>query len=140
MPAYGFGDVVLVPFPFTDLSGAKKRPAVIVSGAAYNEARRDAVIMAVTSQLNSSGMFGEVIIQDWQAASLLKPSAIKPVFGDYRADAYPQALGSTFYSRPAGIVRRRSRYHRLKRNLRVVAVRPGVSTRQIRNLFPKRMV
>jgi mRNA interferase MazF len=36
MPAYGFGDIVLVPFPFTDQSGAKKRPAVIVSSAAYN--------------------------------------------------------------------------------------------------------
>lgn len=25
-----FGDVVLVPFPFTDQSGTKKRPAVVV--------------------------------------------------------------------------------------------------------------
>lgn len=79
MPAYGFGDIVLVPFPFTDQSGAKKRPAVIVSSAAYNQARRDAVIMAVTSQIKPSGTFAEVIIQDWQAAGLLKPSAIKPV-------------------------------------------------------------
>ena len=30
---YSFGDVVLVPFPFTDQSGSKKRPAVIVSSA-----------------------------------------------------------------------------------------------------------
>lgn len=28
---FDFGDVVLVPFPFTDQSGTKKRPAVIVS-------------------------------------------------------------------------------------------------------------
>ena len=28
---YSFGDVVLVPFPFTDQSGVKKRPAVVVS-------------------------------------------------------------------------------------------------------------
>ena len=32
---YRFGEVVLVPFPFTDQSGIKKRPAVIVSSAAY---------------------------------------------------------------------------------------------------------
>ena len=80
MPAYGFGDIVLVPFPFTDQSGAKKRPAVIVSSTAYNQARRDVVIMAVTSQVKPSGTFGEMIIQDWQAANLLKSSAIKPVF------------------------------------------------------------
>jgi mRNA interferase MazF len=29
--AYKFGDVVLVPFPFTDQTATKKRPAVVVS-------------------------------------------------------------------------------------------------------------
>ena len=47
---YSFGDVLLVPFPYTDQAGTKNRPAVIVSSAAYNSARRDFVIMAVTSQ------------------------------------------------------------------------------------------
>ncbi len=72
MPTHGFGDIVLVPFPFTDQSGAKKWPAVIVSSAAYSQARRDVGIMAVTSQIKSSGTFGEVIIEDGRAASLLK--------------------------------------------------------------------
>lgn len=45
------GDVVLVPFPFTDQSGMKKRPAVVVSTAGYNVSRRDIVIMAITSQM-----------------------------------------------------------------------------------------
>lgn len=31
--ANSFGEVVLVPFPFTDQSGAKKRPAVVVSSS-----------------------------------------------------------------------------------------------------------
>ena len=93
MPVYGFGDIVLVPFPFTDQSGAKKRPAVVVSGAAYNRARRDVVIMAVTSQVRPSGAFGEVIIHDWQAASLLKPSAIKPVFATVEQTLILRRLG-----------------------------------------------
>jgi mRNA interferase MazF len=46
---YRFGQVVLVPFPFTDQSGIKKRPAVVVSSTAYNTNRRDIVIMAITS-------------------------------------------------------------------------------------------
>jgi hypothetical protein len=29
--AYSFGDVVLVPFPFTNQTASKKRPAVVVS-------------------------------------------------------------------------------------------------------------
>ncbi len=35
--------------------------------------------MAVTSQVRQSAGLGETIIDDWQAAGLLKPSAIKPV-------------------------------------------------------------
>jgi hypothetical protein len=35
---YSFGDVVLVPFPFTNQTTTKKRPAVIVSSAEYNKA------------------------------------------------------------------------------------------------------
>lgn len=31
MIGYSFGDVVLVPLPFTDQSGSKKRPAVVIS-------------------------------------------------------------------------------------------------------------
>ena len=34
-----FGDVVLVPFPFTDQTTTKKRPAVVVSSDAYHRDR-----------------------------------------------------------------------------------------------------
>ncbi len=43
-----FGDVVLVRFPFTDQATLKKRPAVVVSSAAYNRAKPDLILMAVT--------------------------------------------------------------------------------------------
>jgi len=76
---FEFGHIVLVPFPFTDQSQAKKRPAVVVSSNAYNADRSDLIIMAVTSQIKPSAVIGEVIVQEWQAAGLLKPSAIKPV-------------------------------------------------------------
>lgn len=35
--------------------------------------------MAVTSQLRHSGALGEALVANWQAAGLIKPSAIKPV-------------------------------------------------------------
>ena len=79
MTDYEFGDLVLVPFPFTDQSATKRRPAVIVSSSAYHRTRPDLLIMAVTSQQPSALSVGEVQVQDWQAAGLLKPSVLKPV-------------------------------------------------------------
>lgn len=79
MTRFEFGDIILVPFPFTDHSTTKKRPAVVISSKPYNQQRPDLIIMAVTSQIRPTSTIGEVIIHDWQAAGLLKPSAIKPV-------------------------------------------------------------
>jgi mRNA interferase MazF len=84
---------VLVPFPFTDQSTAKQRPGVIVSSTAYHDARRDLLVMAVTSQLRSTDAFGELVVQDWQAAKLLKPSAIKPVLATLEQTLVIKTLG-----------------------------------------------
>jgi mRNA interferase MazF len=75
---YVFGEVVLVPFPFTNQTAVKKRPAVVVSGAEFNRLRPDLIMMPITSQLRSEANFGEVWIVEWEAANLLKPSAVKP--------------------------------------------------------------
>ena len=80
MTTYNFGEIVLVPFPFTDQTAIKKRPAVIVSSNDYNVNRPDIIIMAVTSQMRSSEYFGDTIIHQWKNAGLLKPSVIKPIF------------------------------------------------------------
>lgn len=79
MTNFEFGDVILVPFPFTDQTTSKKRPAVVISSAAYNRQRPDLIIMAITSQARPANRLGEVSLQRWQSAGLLKPSVIKPV-------------------------------------------------------------
>jgi mRNA-degrading endonuclease toxin of MazEF toxin-antitoxin module len=76
---FNFGDVVLVPFPFTDQTASKKRPAVVASSEAYNLSRPDLILMAITTQLRPTAGLGEVFVNAWQTAGLLKPSAIKPV-------------------------------------------------------------
>lgn len=91
--AYQFGDIVLVPFPFTDQSATKQRPGVIVSSPAYNRVRRDLILMAVTSQVRGGGAFGEILVEDWQAARLLKPSAIKPVLATLEQALVIKTLG-----------------------------------------------
>ncbi|MBN4003384.1 type II toxin-antitoxin system PemK/MazF family toxin [Nostoc sp. LPT] len=79
MTHYEFGDVILVPFPFTNQITAKKRPAVIVNSNSYQRERSDLILIAITSQANPASSFGEITITGWRVAGLLKPSIIKPV-------------------------------------------------------------
>jgi len=91
---YDFGDIVLVPFPFTNQTAAKKRPAVIVTSRSYNIAKPDIVLMPITSQLRPSPTLGEVWITHWQAAGLIKPSAIKPIFATLEQSLIIRQLGT----------------------------------------------
>jgi mRNA interferase MazF len=79
MIRYAFGDVILVPFPFTDLSTKKQRPAVVISSNRYNTERPDLILLAITSQVRASLAFGEAPVADWQPAGLIKPSIFKPL-------------------------------------------------------------
>lgn len=88
-----FGDIVLVPFPFTDQSATKKRPAVVISSPAYHQERPDLIVMAVTSQLRSAQTFGDVTVKDWKVAGLIKPSAIKPVITTIEQSLVMRTLG-----------------------------------------------
>jgi mRNA interferase MazF len=90
---FEFGDVVLVPFPFTSQTASKRRPAVVVSSRAYNQARLDVVLMAITSQLRASAPSDEVWIQGWKSSGLLKPSVIKPVFATIEQSLVIRQLG-----------------------------------------------
>ncbi len=66
----------------------------MISTVAYNAARPDIILMAVTSQLRASAAFGEVWLSDWQAAGLLKPSAVKPVIATLEASLVIRQLGA----------------------------------------------
>ena len=90
---YSFGDVILVPFPFTDQSAIKRRPAVVVSTERYNRERADLIIMAITSQARSASVHSEVQVTDWKAAGLLKPSAVKPVITTIQQSLVIRRLG-----------------------------------------------
>jgi mRNA interferase MazF len=93
--AYSFGDIVLVPFPFTDQTASKKRPAVVVSADVYHQQRPDVILMAVTSQiLRPAGSVGEVLIADWHGAGLPKASLIKPVLATVEQGLILRKLGA----------------------------------------------
>lgn len=94
MTSYNFGDVLLVPFPFTDQTGTKKRPAVVVNSTIYNQRHSDLILMAITSQVRKPLNFGELEIVEWQKAGLLKSSVVKPVFTTIEERVVIKKLGN----------------------------------------------
>jgi mRNA interferase MazF len=92
--ALSFGAIVLVRFPFTSQAASKQRPAVIVSSRAYNLERPDLIMMPVTSQLRPTPAVGEVWLRQWQAAGLIKPSAVKPVIATLELGLVIRRLGA----------------------------------------------
>ena len=76
---YKRGDVVLVPFPFTDLRAAKQRPALVISPDEFNSSRDDLLVAAITSQIPSTLAADEFLIPPsaLAACGLPKPSLVK---------------------------------------------------------------
>ena len=87
------GDVVLVGFPFTNLQATKKRPAVVISDASYQQGRPDVILMAITSQIRQPLAFGEYVLKDWQQAGLLKPSVLKPLIATLEQTQIVKVMG-----------------------------------------------
>mgnify|MGYP001034667359 CR=1 FL=1 len=73
MPSYSKNDVILVRYPFSDLSDAKVRPAIVVNAPHVS---RDVFIVPLTSRITSL-LAGEFVLADWAAAGLNVPTAVK---------------------------------------------------------------
>ena len=65
-------DVVVVPFPFTDRKADKRRPALVLSTGAFNQAARHSVMAMITSAEQSSWP-GDSGIGNLPAAGLSTP-------------------------------------------------------------------
>ncbi len=64
------GDVVAIPFPFSDLSTTKKRPALVLASLKYN----DFILCQITSKLKNDNYGIELKEKDFQKGSLKKIS------------------------------------------------------------------
>ena len=68
------GDIILLPYPFTDLSTSKIRPAVVISS--MHEKYNDLFVVPITSKVDDL-ISGEFIISEWKKSGLNVISAIK---------------------------------------------------------------
>ncbi|MGK7893671.1 MAG: type II toxin-antitoxin system PemK/MazF family toxin [Xenococcus sp. (in: cyanobacteria)] len=70
-------DIILIKFPFSDLSGAKVRPALVLSNNQYNQKKLDAVVLAITSNLSQSEYKVIVESKDLDNGKLPTKSAVR---------------------------------------------------------------
>jgi mRNA interferase MazF len=68
------GDVVVVPFPFSDLSDSKRRPALVLAVLTGN----DLILCQITSQGVADRYAVEIVNEDFEKGSLSKVSNIRP--------------------------------------------------------------
>lgn len=66
------GDIIIVPFPFTDRATTRRRPAVVMSAGAFNAATGH-VIAAMITSARGSAWESDIPLTDLAAAGL--PSA-----------------------------------------------------------------
>lgn len=71
------GDLVLVPFPHTDLTGGKQRPSLVLTRASYNAGSPDAVVAFVTSKPQEGPWSVPLVATDLSAGALVKPSWVR---------------------------------------------------------------
>lgn len=70
------GDVVLVPFPYAELTAAKARPAVLVSGRTFASAEGRITVAGITSNVAAHRNSTSYELPDWAGVGLQKPSVV----------------------------------------------------------------
>ena len=73
MPSFLKNDIVLVRYPFSDLTAAKVRPAIVVNEPHPSD---DSLIVPLTSKTEGLRT-GEFVLSDWRASGLNLRSAVK---------------------------------------------------------------
>lgn len=76
MTTFDPGDVVTVPFPFSDRTQAKRRPAVVLSSRRLSAHSHQYVLAMVTSASHERWPF-DVPVSDGSAAGLRSPSLVR---------------------------------------------------------------
>lgn len=67
--------IVVVPFPFTDRATTKRRPALVLSGKAFN--RHGQSVLAMITSSTHRPWPGDTTIDDLKSAGLPSPSIVR---------------------------------------------------------------
>jgi|SRR3989344_7145520 len=70
-------DILLVPFPFSDQSGKKVRPVVVLSNLEFNEHSEDFLVAGVTSNISREKYSLRLLPSDLEGWKLFTQCAVK---------------------------------------------------------------
>jgi len=70
-------DLLLVPFPFSDQSGRKIRPVIVISGDEFNKNSEDVIVIGVTSNIIKDKYFIKLTNDDLEEGKLSTTCIIK---------------------------------------------------------------
>ena len=70
---------MIVDFP--GATGIKRRPAIVLSSPTYHAERPDAILTAVTTKVTKATAKTDYVLEDWAAAGLDRPSAVRIFIG-----------------------------------------------------------
>lgn len=74
---YNQREIVLVPFPYSDLSSSKRRPVLIVSGNDYNQKFQDVLVCVITSNQYADEYSVKLENNDLELGVLPESSVVK---------------------------------------------------------------
>lgn len=74
---YEQGEIVIVPFPFSDLSTVKQRPVLILSKTADNKNSEEIITCGITSNLKNSNYSVFIYNENLERGKIPAPSRIK---------------------------------------------------------------
>ncbi|MBI4591671.1 MAG: type II toxin-antitoxin system PemK/MazF family toxin [Candidatus Rokubacteria bacterium] len=84
---------MLVGFVFSDESGRKLRPVLVLSSPAYHRGRQEVIVAAITSNIRRR-LFGDHVISDWKGAGLFFPSSVTGILRTVKRTMVDRKLGS----------------------------------------------
>lgn len=70
-------DLLIVPFPFSDQSGRKVRPVVVISNNVFNSHSEDVIVVGVTSNIKKDRYGLSLANKDLESGNLITNCMIK---------------------------------------------------------------
>ena len=93
MTDYKPGDIVLVPYPFGERAGGRKRPVLVISSPEFNQATGEVVIAQVTSRISPDAHPGDYSIEGWKEANLPRASMVRGRLATVKGSLILRRLG-----------------------------------------------